>query len=273
MLDDEDPNAAAGEAAEGTQQPEGNTDTAAQPEPSGETTAAPETEAKPEPEQPKPSKGDRRFAHLQARASEAQRRADAAEQELAAARDLIRQYQGGANGQGQQGNGTQQPAPTSDEQILARAQQIVAEERVREKRQLVIDAGVKALGVEPWNAATSMLHTMGALAKPEFMESLVELPPETALQIVAHLADDPDQLKALLEKRPAAMATAIGRLAEQITVSDKPKEISRVAAPVRPVGAGRAVPEKDPSKMTATEYIKFRNQTAPKHLGGQGKAA
>jgi hypothetical protein len=271
MLDDEDPNAPAGEATEGAPQPEGSTDAPTQPETTGDAAAEAVADPPAQPDPPKPSKGDRRFAHLQARASEAQRRADAAEQELAAARDLIRQYQGGTNSQGQPGNGTQQLAPTSDDQILARAQQIVAEERVREKRQLVIDAGVKAHGVEAWNAATSMVHTMGALAKPEFMESLVELPPETAQQIVAHLADDPDQLKSLLEKRPAAMATAIGRLAEQI-VTDKPKEISRVAAPVRPVGAGRAVPEKDPSKMSAAEFIKYRNQTAPRHLGGQGKA-
>ncbi len=262
----EDDDKPAGEAAEG----EGEAAPVAEaPEPTEGTQAAPEapqegTEEEPKPE-PKQPRGDRRFAHLQARTSDAIRRAEAAEQELEAARALLRQNQNG-------GGGEQQPRqPSTRDEVVAEAQRIVAEERVRERRQLVIDAGVKEHGAETWNEKTAMLHTMGALARPDFMEALVDLPEAPAL--VVRLADDPDQLAALLAKRPAAMAAAMGRMAAEMAVAEKPKEISRAPPPVKPVSGGRAAPAPDPTKMNEKDYIAWRMRTAPKHLGGQGKAA
>jgi hypothetical protein len=265
MLDDDDTLA--------TEEPQDGAQLAAvteTPAPAEGATAAPEGqdaggEAKPD-ATPKPRQADRRFAHLQARTSEAMRRAEEAERRAEAAEAMLRQAQNG---------GTQQQpaAPTDRAEIVAEAQRLVAEERVRERRQAVIDGGVKDLGAEVWNEKTAMLHSMGALARPEFMEALVDIP--DAHRLVAALADDPDQLKALLDKRPAAMAASMGRMAAELNVADapKPKEISRVAPPVRPVGAGRPTPAPDPAKMTTQEYIAFRNRTAPKKLGGQGQAA
>lgn len=259
--DDDNP---AGEAQEGEGEAAPVVETL---EPTDAAQAAPETpqegteEAKPEPA--KQPRGDRRFAHLQARTSDAIRRAEDAERRAEAAEAMVRQQSGG----GEQ----QQRQPSNRDEVVAEAQRIVAEERIRERRQLVIDAGVREHGSDAWNEKTGMLNTLGALARPDFMEALVDLPEAPAL--VVRLADDPDQLMALLAKRPAAMAAAMGRMAAEMAVAEKPKEISRAPPPVKPVSGGRAAPAPDPSKMSAKEYIVWRNQTAPKHLGGQGKAA
>jgi hypothetical protein len=261
MFEDDDKPAGEGAEDEGEAAPVIET-----PEPTEGAQAAPETpqeggdEAKPE---PAGKSATRRVAHLQARASDAIRRAEEAERRAEAAEAMVRQQNGS----------TEHPTrqPTTRDEVVAEAQRIVAEERVRERRQLVIDAGVKEHGAETWNEKTAMLHTMGALARPDFMEALVDLPEAPAL--VVRLADDPDQLAALLAKRPAAMAAAMGRMAAEMAVAEKPKEISRAPPPVKPVSGGRAAPAPDPEKMNTKEYIAWRNQTAPKHLGGQGKAA
>jgi hypothetical protein len=102
------------------------------------------------------------------------------------------------------------------------------------------------------------------------MEALVDLP--GAHKLVVALADEPDKLQVLLAKRPTAMAAEMGRMAAELA-NAKPKPISKAPAPVSPIGNGRAQPDADVTKMTAKEYIAWRNKTAPRHLGGKGQAA
>lgn len=222
-----------------------------------------EPAAKPE-EKPDPAR--RNAAHLRARVTEANRRAAEMEAENHRLREMLA-------AQGKDPGEPDADKPLTQAQIEARAEQLLAERLMATERVKIIQAGVKEYGREMWDERTETLLAMGALARPEFMEALVDLP--NAHQVIIALADDPDQLSALLAKRPAAMAATMGRIAAGLTVTEQqPKpEISRVPAPVRPVTHGRVAPAPDPAKMSAREYIEYRNRTAPKHLGGEGKAA
>ncbi len=215
-------------------------------------------------EKPKEKRGDRRFAALTARASAETRRADEAEAEVARMRELLAAR-----------DGDDKPKPAAnltEAQIEARVNQRLAEIRFAEERNRIVQAGVDEFGSAEWNDKTNIVAAMGLMRRPEFMEALRDLP--NAHRVVAALADDADTLQKMAEKTPAAMAVAIGRLAAEVGVaSNEKQEISKAPPPVKPVSGGRAAPPPDPAKMTPKEYIEFRNRTAPRHLGGQGKAA
>lgn len=222
----------------------------------GETEAV--VEATPEPEAK-----ERRT--LQARVARLTRERGERDRELALARSEIEMLKAG-----------KAPDPVADataltqRQIDEAADRKIAERETAQARADLIAAGVKEMTAAVWDQKTETLRDMGALAAPGFLDALFDIP--EAPRLVAYLADEPDELAALLAKSPTKMATAMGRMAERLSV-ETPKQISKVAAPVRTVGPGRVAPPPDVTKMTAKEYIAFREKTAPKHLGGRGQAA
>lgn len=169
---------------------------------------------------------------------------------------------------------TPDPAETqatlTQTQIDAAAERKIAERETAQAKAALIAAGVKEMTAPVWDEKTGILQTLGALETPGFLDALLDIP--EAPKLVSYLADEPDELAALLAKSPTKMATAMGRMAERLSV-DTPKPISKVAAPIKPVGPGRVTPIPDVTKMSAKEYIEFRDRTAPKHLGGRGQAA
>jgi hypothetical protein len=77
------------------------------------------------------------------------------------------------------------------------------------RRQALISEGAKQFGREGWAEKTEVLHGLGATQNAAFMQALVELP--NASQLVAHLADDTDELLTLLNKSPVQMASCDGK--------------------------------------------------------------
>jgi hypothetical protein len=134
------------------------------------------------------------------------------------------------------------------------------------RRQALISEGAKQFGREGWAEKTEVLHGLGATQNAAFMQALVELP--NASQLVAHLADDTDELLTLLNKSPVQMAAAMGRMAAAMPAdtssraSEKP--LSAAPKPVKQVTAPAVV--KEPTAydrdLTMAQYIELRRKTA-----------
>jgi hypothetical protein len=115
-----------------------------------------------------------------------------------------------------------------------------------------------------------VLHGLGATQNAAFMQALVELP--NASQLVAHLADDTDELLTLLNKSPVQMAAAMGRMAAAMPAdtssraSEKP--LSAAPKPVKQVTAPAVVKEPTAydASLSMADYVKLRAKTAPRHL-------
>lgn len=212
--------------------------TAPEPEAAADPPEAPETPPEPEvtPEPVKPKPQDRRFAVLTAKlATEAAARI-AAEERTVAVEALLEAAKPAPD-----------PAPTiaSGETVEQAATRLIAQRDFDTRRTTLIAAGRKELGAEAWEEKTSFLHDAGATGNPAFMQALVELPGATKL--VAHLADDPDALVALLAKPPVAMAAEMGRLAAEIgrpVVAPVPR-LSNAPRPQAPVAPAAVVAEPD----------------------------
>lgn len=158
------------------------------------------------------------------------------------------------------------PQSLTEQAIQAEVDRRTAQNEFNAARAAVINGGVQEFGAETWNAKTQMIASMGATDNTAFMEALVELP--DAHKLVAALADDPDRLVSLLNKRPQAMATAMGLMSAEMAIAAPKPRISNAPAPVKPIAARGAQAEADPAKMTTKEFIEYRNRTAPRHLGG-----
>lgn len=218
--------------------------------PAGIAPTEPQADA-PDPVQdpPKPNRGDRRFANLTARtvALEAdlaaqQRRADAAEALLRAAKP----------------DADPAPQPTVSRDALK------AEVRFEAARDAVAQRGEAEFGKAAFAEQAAVLGSLGALQNGDFMAALVEMP--NAEKIIAMLADDTDALLNLMKKTPAGMAAEMGRMSAKLETptGDAPKPpVSRAPAPVTPIRAPVVVPETDPYQIkTADEWKEYRLKTA-----------
>lgn len=211
-------------------------------------------------EQPRPSQGDRRVAQftarnaaLQAELAEASRRADAAEA-------LLRE-------------GRQEQTPTAEAEAMARqmARQMVVQETFNAKLNAVIESGSREFTPAGWTERAGVLYSMGATTNAVFMEALVEQP--NAPAIVAALAEDVDRLTAILSKPPAALAAELGRMSAKLETTEAPKPpVSRAPSPPRPVAPVAAGKEPDiyDDKISMEDFVRIRNKTAPRRLGGRG---
>jgi len=208
------------------------------PEPQATETPVPEQtapEAAPEPA-PRSKQADRRYAAITAQLRFEAQRATDAERRAAAAEELLRAANPDA--------APRQTVPQVD--VETRAQQLLAERAFNAKLQAVKLAGDKEFGTEGWNEKTTYLQNMGAQT-PEFLHALVELP--NAARIVSVLADDPDTLTDLLAKSPTAMAAALGRMDAKMENDAAPKPAARVSAAPRPpvpIQQGAVLREVDP---------------------------
>jgi len=155
----------------------------------------------------------------------------------------------------------------SEAEIQAAAQRLREVERFNEKRQSLIDNGVEEFTAREWNEKTQILAGLGATDDPNFMQALVAVP--HGHKVVAALAADPDRIVGLLGNSAVVMAAELGRISAEVA-SGKPKPVSTAPKPVTPIAA-RGKVEVDPAKMTMAEYVKYREKTAPRHLGGRGQ--
>ena len=209
----------------------------------------------------------KRINSLTRRGADAERRAEAAERELAALKSLREAAQGNAPPDA----APQTPAQPSmtDQAIRAAAQELNAAQRIQERTRDLVQAGAKELGADSWNEKTNILAEMGATQNPAFMQALAELP--DGHKLVAHLADDLDGLQGLLSKQPVSMAAEMGRMLAQITTTT-PRTLSAAPKPA-PSQQARAVstPDAYDPKLSMAEYVALRRKNAPVHLGGDRK--
>jgi len=228
------------------------------------TEAAPEQDAapEPEPEQPKPRRADRHVANLTARlaakeaeVAEAERRAQAAEAMLQATR--------GGNGE--------QPTPpraTATADIETAADELIRQ-RAFAKRLTDIDtAGKTEAGREAWESAKDILTGLGATGNQAFLEALAET--SNPAKIFTALADDSDEVVALLKKSPAAMAAHLGRLDAKMETTSTPRA-SSAPKPVAPLRTPAVEPEPDiyDEKLSMKEWAALWDKQAPRSLGGR----
>ena len=75
--------------------------------------------------------------------------------------------------------------------------------------------------------------------------------------VAYYLGKNPDQAARIASLDPFSAAVEIGRIAATI-VRPQPRKTSNAPPPIQPVGA-RATPVTDPDKMSADEWIKWRN--------------
>jgi hypothetical protein len=229
-----------------------------QTEASSDQVAEPaETQA--EPEQPKPRRADRHVANLTARLSAKEAEVAAAERRAAAAEAMLQAAR--------EGNGTGQPQ-TFPTDIEARADEI-ARQREFNKRLTDIDtAGKKEAGGETWEEAKSILTGLGATQNQAFLEALAETSNPT--KIFAALADDSDEVVALLKKSPAAMAAHLGRLDAKMETTATPRA-SSAPRPPAPLRTPAVQPEPDlyDEKLSMKEWAAIWDKQAPRSLGGR----
>ena len=234
-----------------------------QTEASSEQVAEPvETQAEPEP--PKQRRADRHVANLTARLSAKEAEVAAAERRAAAAEAMLQAAR--------EGNGTGQPQQpqTFPTDIEARADEI-ARQREFNKRLTDIDtAGRKEAGGETWEEAKSILTGLGATQNQAFLEALAETSNPT--KIFAALADDSDEVVALLKKSPAAMAAHLGRLDAKMETTATPR-VSSAPRPPAPLRTPAVQPDSDElffdPKTSIKEWSKLYDERMPKSLGGR----
>ncbi len=75
--------------------------------------------------------------------------------------------------------------------------------------------------------------------------------------VAYYLGKNPDQAARIASLDPFSAAVEIGRIAATV-VRPQPRKTSNAPPPIQPVGA-RATPVTDPDKMSADEWMKWRN--------------
>ena len=118
----------------------------------------------------------------------------------------------------------------------------------------IFDKGKEAY--PDWEGALGNFRMVGGLP-PE----LIEMASETgeAHRVLYELGKNPEEADRIMRMTPARAAVAIAKMA---SAPAKQPAISKAPEPVRPIGAGSGTVEKDPSKMTMSEWVAWRNKSA-----------
>jgi hypothetical protein len=236
------------------------------PETTEEQQAA-ESAAEPEPEQPKERRQprlERHVANLTRELAEKDRRVEESERRAQAAEAML---QAGRDGAGEQAS---RPGPSLPTDIEARADAIAAQREFNRRLSDIDAAGKKEAGTETWEGAKAILTGLGATKNQAFLEALAETSNPT--KIFAALADDSDEVMALLRKSPAAMAAHLGRLDAKMETTAAPRA-SSAPKPPAPLRTPAVQPDSeelffDP-KTSIKEWAKLYDARMPKSLGGR----
>lgn len=222
---------------------------------------APETpDPEPTPE-PKPRRADRHVANLTARLAAKDAEVQAAERRAQAAEALL---------QAGRPDNADPPPRQPQPDVETRATQIAAEREFNRRLADIDAAGAKDLGKEVWEEAKSVLTGLGATTNQAFLEALAET--ANPAKVFAALADDSDELVALLRKSPAALAAQLGRIdARMETTTTTAKPVSNAPKPPARIQATTVEAEPDlyDERMSMKDWVALREKTAPRSLGGR----
>lgn len=200
----------------------------------------------------------RRISELTAKQREAERRAEAAEAELARLR--------------------KKPADTPDDDTPAspdevrrqvreeiRAEEIGRNDAANYKKRVDTwaESGVRDFG-DDFHEKCNIVAMMGGADRPEFMQTLTDPDVvEDGHKVVMALADDTDEAERILALPPVKMAIALAKLSAKVAKpgTPAPKALSKAPAPVTPIGGRAAAPSRIddpdvPMDKFAEEFLK-----------------
>lgn len=225
---------------------------------------ASEASAEAEPDQTKKPNGtERRWANLTRKLGDESRAREAAERELAAARELL------AAGKPESAHAAQN---VSGNDIEARAAQLVAERQFNSRLGEINDAGKTEFGAA-WEDHKNTMTALGATGNKAFLEALAEA--DNPAKLFAHFAEDTDALLDVLSKSPTAIAARIGKMDAKMSQPAAPKPLSAAPAPA-PKVRGAATPAEPspheyPTNMSMRDWNKMMDAHLPPSLGGKRK--
>lgn len=196
----------------------------------------------------------RRLATLTRQRHEAERRAALAEQRATAAETRLASLSGGQNTT----QGTTATASSSQEEELAQRFNAAVEERAQQQ---AFDAACNDLyneGNKKFNDFVPKIQgfqKIGGLP-PQLVEAALEL--GDAHDVLYALANDLDEAARIVEiTSPVRQATALSKFVEQRKLAER-RATTKAPDPITPVQGHTQSAEKDPEKMSMTEWLAWR---------------
>lgn len=225
-------------------------------------TQAPAVETPPETPPAKPWV-NRRIDDLTRQRYDAQRRAEAAEQEAARLRDEL-QRRGARPPQTRQEQPPAEPPapadPVDQRAVDQRAQELLRVREFNNKCNEVYRSGKSDFA--DYDQVLENFNQLGGL-QPHVIEAVLEADEANAHKILYDLGKDPDAAYELLnETNPFRLTKRVLNLSQKYQAPPKPAPISK--APPPPAGGVRsgapAIPEADPDKMTTAQWMEWRRK-------------
>jgi len=192
----------------------------------------------------------KRIGALTAKSHEAERKATAAQGEAERYRLLVEQMQRGETPDvtppGQ--------APNIDELVTQRAAEIAQQQQMAERGQ-----SVSKVGAEAYPDFMSAVTTLDALGiSGEQVQSLLGM--DDAHKVIYSLGKNPEEALRILALPPLQQGRELERMALKAG-QPIPRAVSKAPAPITPVDGSTTV-EKDPSKMSMDEWVKWREKNS-----------
>ena len=225
-------------------------------------------------ETPQKSHESSAFKRIQRQRANAERRALRAEAELDALRQQLQSrtappQQNGAAPKASDfasyddyvSHLAEQKAIAAAEKAVGSVTRTLAQERSQAEAQANLRAFMsdaekqaKAIGVD-FEAAWEAITDESLTVSPHVAEYLLEAADNKAA-LVAHLANDPDELERLSSLSKTLAAKELAKL--DLRLGAKPKPNVTKVPPIGPRVGGRAVAAPDPSRMSMEEYMEYR---------------
>lgn len=190
----------------------------------------------------------KRIGALTAKSHEAERRATASAGEAERYRLLVEQMRAGETPD------INQPGkePNIDELVSQRATEIAQQQQIAERGQ-----SVSKVGAEEYPDFMKAVTTLDALGiTGDQVQSLLGM--DDAHKVIYSLGKNPEEALRILSLPPLQQGRELERLALKAG-QPAAKAVSKAPAPITPVDSSTTV-EKDPSKMSTDEWMKWREK-------------
>ncbi len=193
----------------------------------------------------------KRIGEVTRQRHEAERKAEAARSEAERYRLLVEQMRGGETPE--QVRDTAQE-PDIDQLVSQRAAELEQQRAAQERGQNTAKAGEAEFS--DWGSAVQNLDALGITN--EQVNNLLGM--DDAHKIIYSLGKNPEEAARILSLPPLQQGRELERLAAKPVPQAPAKPVSKAPAPVKPIDGGVSA-EKDPSKMSAEEWMAWRNKT------------
>lgn len=196
---------------------------------------------------------ERRFAEMTRNRHEAERRAEAAERDLANALALAKTNLGEGEQQQYQAPAKQTAPVSDDERIQRAAAALVETQRFNDRSN-----DVYAAGKADHPDFDESLKNLGMLgASPEFFKSIVEL--EDAHKVLHALGSNPDEAARILALPPLKQGRELERLASKPASVKAKKPVSNAPEPISSRVDGSGSKSVDLDNSSIDDFMKARN--------------